>query len=73
MAEPTLKDVLDAISKLRAETKDGFARVDKRFDDLDDELTTHAKVHRKIEEDITLLKGRGARTAARPPRRPRTR
>lgn len=87
MAEPTLKDVLDAISKLDAkiERVDGkVGRVDakvdalraemvQRFDELDAELTLHAKVHRKIEQDITTLKGRPPRTAARPTRRPRAR
>lgn len=86
MPEPTLKDVLDAVARLekgqadirtkmatRAETNERFDRVDQRFDDLDAELTTHAKVHRKIEEDITALKGRPPRTAARPVRRPRAR
>jgi hypothetical protein len=77
MVDPTLKDVLDAIARLekaqgetRVELRTGFARVDKRFDDLDDELTLHAKVHRKIEDDITALKGRPPRTAARRARRP---
>jgi exonuclease VII small subunit len=49
------------------------AEMTKRFDDLDAELTTHAKVHRKIEDDIRALKGRPPRTAARPTRRPRAR
>lgn len=50
-----------------------FAHVDQRFDELDAELTLHAKVHRKIEQDITAPKGRAPRTAARPARRPRAR
>jgi hypothetical protein len=77
MAERTLKDVLKAISaldanvdrkidELRTEMKRGFA-------DLDKELTGHADVHRQIEKDIAALKARPARTAARAPRRPRTR
>ena len=84
MAEPTLKDVLNAIAKLdakverrvddlqsdieahRAETKKGFAALDK-------ELTGHTDVHREIEKDIEALKRRPARTAARPTRRPPTR
>ena len=77
MAEPTLKDVLDAIAKLDAKVD---RRVDElraemvqRFDELDAELTLHAKVHRKIEQDITTLKGRPSRTATRPSRRPRAR
>lgn len=44
----------------RAETKKGFA-------DLDEELTRHTAVHR--EKDITALKRRPPRTAARPSRR----
>ena len=77
MAEPTLKDVLKAISELdakvgrkvdelRTEMKKGFA-------DLDKELTGHTQVRREIEKDIAALKSRPARTAARAPRRPRTR
>ena len=80
MAEPTLKDVLKAISELRAETKAEFAQVGSRFDrvekqltDLDRDLTKHMDVHREIEKDIEALKARPARTAARAPRRPRTR
>lgn len=86
MAEPTLKDLLEAIVRLekgqadirskmatRAETNERFDRVDQRFDELDAELTLHAKVHRKIEEDITVLKARPPRTAAHPTRRPRAR
>jgi uncharacterized coiled-coil DUF342 family protein len=122
MAEPTLKDVLDAISKLatkselgdglaklRSELGDGLAelrsefgdrltelrrelvaRIDahraeteahraeteahraetkKGFEDLDEELTRHASVHREIEKDIQNLKRRPPRTAARPTRR----
>jgi chromosome segregation ATPase len=46
----------------RLETKKGFA-------DIDDELTRHAAVHREIEKDITTLKRRPPRTAARPSRR----
>ncbi|HVH46608.1 MAG TPA: hypothetical protein VM925_29910 [Labilithrix sp.] len=57
MAEPTLKDVLDAIAQLRAETAKGFAKVDKRFDDLDTELTTHAKVHKELEKDVRRAEG----------------
>jgi ferritin-like metal-binding protein YciE len=111
MAEPTLKDVLKAISELRAETKGDIAQVrsematkadlakldakveahraeteahraeteahraetKKGFADLDEELTRHADTDREIEKDIVALKGRPARTAARPTRRPRTR
>jgi hypothetical protein len=81
-----LKDVLDAIAKLptkddlqalRAEAKSEIASLRaemvQRFDDLDAEPTKHADVHRKVEEDITRLKGRPPRTAARPARSPRTR
>src|SRR5262249_926995 len=32
------------------------AEMARRFDDLDAELPTHAKVHGKIEQDITVLK-----------------
>ncbi|HEY8076540.1 MAG TPA: hypothetical protein VIF62_20590 [Labilithrix sp.] len=94
MAEPTIKDVLDAISKLatQSELRDGLAelrrelagargdlvaKIDahraetkKGFDDLDEELTGHAKVHREIEKDIENLKRRPARTAARRAARP---
>ena len=76
MAEPTLKDVLDAIAKLDAKVD---RRVDElraemvqRFDELDAELTLHAKVHRKIERSNRTsrgLKGRPPRTARRPTRR----
>jgi hypothetical protein len=93
MAEPTIKDVLDAISKLatKSELRDGLAelrrdlvaKIDahraetdahraetrKGFEDLDEELTGHAKVHREIEKDIENIKRRPARTAARPARR----
>ena len=50
----------------RAETKKGFA-------DLDKALTQHMGVHREVEKDIEALKRRPARTAAQAPRRPRTR
>ncbi len=80
MAEPSLKDVLDAVAKLDAKVDRRFDAVEKRLGhvekqlaDLDTELTTHAKVHRKIETDITALKGRPPRTATRPARRPRAR
>ena len=79
MAEPTLKDVLKAISEIRGEmaTKADLAKLDakvtKGFEDLDKELSGHADVHRQIEKDIEALKARPARTAARAPRRPRTR
>lgn len=45
----------------------------KAFAHLDNELTQHMDVHREIEKDIEALKRRPARTAARAPRRPRTR
>ena len=93
MAEPTLKDVLDAIARMQAEltevrrdmsTKSELAAVRaevaahraetaKGFADLDRELTRRADVHREVEKDITALKARPARTAARPARRGRTR
>jgi hypothetical protein len=88
MADATLKDVVNAIAELRRETKNGIAelrratkddlakldaKIEKRFDALDEELTLHTRVHKEIEKDITALKGRPARTAARAPRRPRTR
>lgn len=87
MAQPTLKDVMDVIAKLdakvdahRAETRADAAKVDARFDrvdkglaELDRDLTKHMDVHREIEKDIEALKARPARTAARAPRRPRTR
>lgn len=82
MAEPTLKDVLKAISELRAETKADvaqvrsematrFDRVDKQLTELDRDLTMHMDVHREIEKDIEALKRRPPRTAARAARRPR--
>jgi 3-dehydroquinate dehydratase len=73
MAARTLKDVLDAIAKLDAKVERKFDAVEKRFDDLDAELTMHSKVHREIEKDITALKGRPPRTTARPGRRPHAR
>jgi hypothetical protein len=79
MAEPTLKDVLKATSEIRSEmaTKADLAKLDakveKGFGDLDKELTGHAAQHREIEKDIEALKRRPSRTAARAPRRPRTR
>jgi predicted nucleic acid-binding Zn-ribbon protein len=100
MADPTLKDVLEAITqldtrvrsveskvatkadlaKLEAKVESRFAtldsemgsrfdRVEKRLDDLDRDLNKHMDVHREIEKDITLLKRRPPRTAARAPRR----
>ena len=45
--------------------------MNQRFDDLDAELTKHAEVHRELEKDITNLKRRPPRTAARPARRGR--
>jgi hypothetical protein len=51
---------------MKADLAEVRGEMTKRFGDLDTELTTHAKVHRKIEEDITALKGRPPRTAARP-------
>ena len=71
MSEPTIKDVLKAIEKLATKADldvkiDGLrAEMNKRLDDLDQELTGHAKVHREIEKDIAALKGRAPRTAAR--------
>jgi outer membrane murein-binding lipoprotein Lpp len=104
MAEPTLKDVLQAIAKLdakvdkrvdevRSEVEDLRADVSvlsedvtklrddvtkhraetkKGFDDLDRELSGHARVHAQIEKDIETLKRRPPRTATRPTR-PRAR
>lgn len=83
-AEPTLKDVLNAIARLdakvdrkvdelRADVDDLRHEVKKGFADLDDELTGHSKVHRELEKDIEALKRRPARTAARAPQRPRAR
>ena len=95
MADPTLKDVLDAIARVErnAATKADLAkleaklatkselsnvesrmdarfdRIEKRLDDLDRDLTKHMDVHRELEKDITLLKRRPPRTAARPARR----
>jgi hypothetical protein len=76
MPDPSLKDVLDAIAKrdskvAKLDSKMSDLRSDmmQRCDDLDAELTTHAKVHREIEKDITGLKGRPPRTAARAARR----
>jgi hypothetical protein len=87
MAEPTLKDVLKAIAEIRGDVAKLDSKIDKvdakvdahraetkaGFAALDEELSLHAKVHRKIEHDITALKGRPPRTAARPARRPRAR
>ena len=72
---------LDAkVDAHRAETKADAATADTRFDrvdkglaELDRDLTKHMDVHREIEKDIEALKARPARTAARAPRRPRTR
>ena len=84
MAEPTLKDVLDAIAKLSGATKGELtelrrelvakieahrAETAKGFADLDTELTKHARVHRELEKDIETVKRRPPRTAARTPRR----
>lgn len=106
MADPTLKDVLDAIARvernsatkadlakleakmatkgdlssldskmdarfesLESEMGSRFDRIEKRLDDLDRDLTKHMDVHRELEKDITLLKRRPPRTAARPARR----
>jgi septal ring factor EnvC (AmiA/AmiB activator) len=70
----------DELANVRAEmlaTRDDLAKVraemNQRFDELDAELTLHAKVHRKVEEDIMYLKSRPPRTAAKATRRPRTR
>jgi hypothetical protein len=46
-----------------------FDGVDKQLAELDEDLTGHMKVHRKLEEDIAYLKGRPPRSAARAPRR----
>ena len=62
-SEMATKSDLDAH---RVESKKGFS-------DLDKELSGHTDVHREIEKDIEALKRRPARTAARAPRRPRTR
>ena len=107
MAEPTLKDVLQAIAGVaarvermesrvgriestmatradmngqleriestmatRAEMNARFDRVEDQLKELDEDLDGHMKVHRELEKDIALLKGRPARTAARA-RRPR--
>jgi hypothetical protein len=88
MAEPTLKDVLNAISKLatneelakldtkvdelRADMKNRFDAVDKRFDDLDEELEKHAsRAHRDLDARIGRLEKRSApkKVSARPLRR----
>jgi hypothetical protein len=83
MAEPTLKEVLNAISRLekgQAEIRQDMARkddVDRRFDkvdkaiaELDADLDRHMTTHGKIEKQIEALK---ARPATRPARRPRAR
>jgi len=68
MADPTLKDVLDAVKEVKADVKAlkgdvaevraDLARVEatmkKGFADLDEELTRHSAVHREIEKDITV-------------------
>jgi hypothetical protein len=83
MAEPTLKDVLNAVAEvrtevrairgdtksLRGEVNSLRSEMNKRFDDLDEELTTHASVHRRLEKDVTSLKARPTRAATRAPRR----
>ena len=90
MADPTLRDVLDALAKLDSKVSNLDARVatidakvstidakldahrletEKGFRQLDAELTKHAEVHRELEKDISALKGRPPRTAARAPRR----
>lgn len=105
MAEPTLRDVLDVLSKVqgdvselrrdvstvqselvsvrsevvsvRAEVARVDAKVDgvngkvdalhadmtRRFDELDEELTKHAELHRRLETDVEALK---RRPSARP-------
>lgn len=81
MAEPTLKDLLKAISELP--TKSDLARVeakvdglrtemDKRFDDLDEELEKHAsRAHRDLDARVGRLEKRSApkKVSARPLRR----
>lgn len=85
MAEPTLKDVLNAIAQLRAEsaTKADLSRVEakvdahrketaKGFADLDEELAKHSeRTHRKLEARIERLEKRAApkKVSARPLRR----
>jgi hypothetical protein len=70
MADPRLKDVLAAIAELRAETKSDLAtlrsdlakldaKMTKRFDDLDEELTRHTAVDREIEKDMDLPRPSG--------------
>lgn len=87
MADPTLKDVLDAISKLDARVGRVEAKVDKvdakveahraetakGFADLDAELSRHAdRTHRDLEKRVERLE-KQARPVARPARRPRAR
>jgi hypothetical protein len=83
MADPTLKDVLDAIAAVRhdvethraetrqqhADTSARFDRVDAKLADLDRDLDQHMKVHAELEKDVAALKGRPLRTATRRPRR----
>jgi replication fork clamp-binding protein CrfC len=57
------------VDGLRREMNTRFDEVDKTLASLDADLDKHMKVHRRIEEDITALKRRPARTAARPTRR----
>ena len=76
MAEPTLRDVLDAVRTLdrkveehRAETKAGFAAVAKQIAELDADLDRHMGAHTKIEKRLEALeKARAPRPAARRPR-----
>ena len=67
--ESTIDDLRSDVSRVDSKIGDLRSDMMKRFDDLDAELTTHAKVHRQIEKDITTLKGRPPRTAARAARR----
>jgi archaellum component FlaC len=83
MAEPTLADVLKAISELDAKTDKRFDQADKRFDQadkrfdriekllgaVDRDLTGHMEVHAKIEKDIEGLKRRTAPPVRRAPKR----
>ncbi len=57
------------LANLETKMDTRFDRLEKRFDDLDRDLTKHMEVHRELEKDVTMLKRRPPRTAARPARR----
>ena len=69
----TVEKRFDKVDAQHVQTSARFDRVDKSIAEIDRDLTKHMNVHAEIEKDIEALKRRPARTAARAPRRPRTR